>query len=251
MPTEQPTILFVPGAWHFPAGFDAVRELLKPFGYPTEAVAHPSVGAEPPNKTLKDDTANTRAEIEKLAEAGKKVVLVAHSYGGIVGSSAVEGLGFEQRKAVGKEGGVINFVYLTAFALPKGTGPRHVLGDAVLPWMVFKGDRVFAGEPAEYFYHDMARSEQQKWIAELSHTSAPVFDGKTDYEPWHHMPCTYIFCEDDKAITLDAQKKMAAFMGIELTTFSIKSSHSPFLSVPDKVVEGIKLATKVGLEKSS
>ncbi|KAH8743090.1 hypothetical protein F5883DRAFT_441364 [Diaporthe sp. PMI_573] len=133
MPTEQPTILFVPGAWHFPAGFDAVRELLKPFGYPTEAVAHPSVGAEPPNKTLKDDTANTRAEIEKLAEAGKKVVLVAHSYGGIVGSSAVEGLGFEQRKAVGKEGGVINFVYLTAFALPKGTGPRHVLGDAVLP----------------------------------------------------------------------------------------------------------------------
>lgn len=138
MPTEQPTILFVPGAWHFPAGFDAVRELLKPLGYPTEAVAHPSIGAEPPNKTLEDDTANTRAAIEKLAEAGKKVVLVTHSYGGIVGSSAVEDLGFEQRKAVGKEGGVINFVYMAAFALPKGAGPRDVLGDAVLPWMVFK-----------------------------------------------------------------------------------------------------------------
>ncbi|KAH6696455.1 hypothetical protein DL95DRAFT_468829 [Leptodontidium sp. 2 PMI_412] len=52
MSTEQPTILFVPRAWHFPARFDAVRELLKPLGYATEAVTLPSIGAEPPTKTL-------------------------------------------------------------------------------------------------------------------------------------------------------------------------------------------------------
>lgn len=138
MAAQQPTILFIPGAWHFPAGFNAVRELLKPLGYPTEAVAHPSIGAEPPNTTLDDDIANTRAEILKLVEAGKKVVVVAHSYGGIVGSSAVEDLGFNQRKAIGKEGGVINFVYMAAFALPKGCSPRYVFRDTVAPWMVFK-----------------------------------------------------------------------------------------------------------------
>ena len=113
MSTEQPTILFVPGAWHLPAGFDAVRELLKPLGYPTEAVALPSIGAEPPTKTLEDD-------------------------GGVVGSCAVEDLGFATRKAAGKVGGVINFVYLSAFALPKGVSLLDALGGNPLPWMKIK-----------------------------------------------------------------------------------------------------------------
>jgi len=138
MSTEQPTILFVPGAWHLPAGFDAVRELLKPLGYPTEAVALPSIGAEPPTKTLEDDAAVTRAAIEKLADAGKKVVVVTHSYGGVVGSCAVEDLGFATRKAAGKVGGVINFVYLSAFALPKGVSLLDALGGNPLPWMKIK-----------------------------------------------------------------------------------------------------------------
>lgn len=64
------------------------------------------------------------------------------------------------------------------------------------------------------------------------------------------MPCTYIFCEDDKAIPLPVQQGIAASMGSNITTFSIAASHSPFLSTPDKVVEGIELAAKVGLEKS-
>ncbi|KAH7383492.1 Alpha/beta hydrolase fold-1 [Cadophora sp. MPI-SDFR-AT-0126] len=251
MSTEQPAILFVPGAWHSPAGFDAVRELLKPLGYATEAVALPSIGAEPPTKTLADDSVHTRAAVVRLADAGKKVVVVTHSYGGVVGSCAVEDLGFAQRKAAGKEGGVINFVYLSAFALPKGVSLLDALGGNPLPWMNFKGDYVTPNTPEEVFYHDMSPSEQQKWIAQLSHTSAAVFSGKTTHEPWHHIPCTYIYCEEDKAIPLIVQQGIAGSIGSSITTFSIKASHSPFLSVPDKLVEGIKLAAKVGLEKSS
>lgn len=138
MSTEKPTILFVPGAWHSPNGFDAVRNLLKPMEYPTEAVALPSIGAEPPNKTLADDAAHTRTAIEKLADAGKKIVLVTHSYGGMVGSCAVEDLGFAQRKMAGKQGGVINLVYMSAFALPKGVSLLDAGGGNPLPWMNFK-----------------------------------------------------------------------------------------------------------------
>ncbi|KAM3069668.1 hypothetical protein ACMFMG_010388 [Clarireedia jacksonii] len=138
MSTEKPTILFVPGAWHLPDAFDAVRESLKTLSYPTEAVALPSIGAEPPNKDLSDDATHTRAAIEKLVDAGKKVVLVTHSYGGVVGSCAVKDLGFVQRKIAGKEGGVINFVYLSAFALPKGVSLLDALGGNPLPWMNFK-----------------------------------------------------------------------------------------------------------------
>lgn len=136
--TEKPTILFVPGAWHFPAGFDVVREQLKALGYPSEAVALPSIGAIPPAKDLSDDAAHLRVSIEKLANHGKKIVLVTHSYGGVVGSCAVEGLGFGERKSAGVEGGVIQLVYLSAFALPKGTSLLDALGGKPLPWMNFK-----------------------------------------------------------------------------------------------------------------
>lgn len=99
------------------------------------------------------------------------------------------------------------------------------------------------------FYHDLSPEDQKKWIAQLTHTSAAVFSGKSTYEPWHSIPCTFIFCEDDKAIPLGLQQGMATAMG-DITTFSIAASHSPFLSAPEKVVEGIELAAKVGLEKS-
>ncbi|RDW56690.1 hypothetical protein BP6252_14042 [Coleophoma cylindrospora] len=251
MPSEQPTILFVPGAWHYPAGFDAVREQLAALNYPTEAVAHPSIGGEPPNKDLTDDSANLRSAIEKLADAGKKVVVVTHSYGGVVGACAVEDLGFAQRKSAGKTGGVIQLVFLSAFALPKGASLLDALGGNPLPWMNFQGAYCHAENPAEIFYHDLTAADQQKWIAQLSHTASAVFSGKSTYEPWHYMPCMYIFCEEDKAIPLPVQQGIAGSMGSDITTFTIAASHSPFLSTPAKLVEGIELAAKVGLEKSS
>lgn len=65
----------------------------------------PSVGAEPPNKGLSDDTAAVRVVLERLADEGHMIVLVVHSYGGLVGSNAVEGLGYKQRADEDKKGG--------------------------------------------------------------------------------------------------------------------------------------------------
>lgn len=126
--SAKPTILFVPGAWHLPVGFDVVRGQLQAIGYPTEAVAHPSVGEEPPKSNLLDDSANLRAAIEKLANEGKQVVVITHSYGGVVGSCAVENLGFSQRKAAGKKGGVIQYVKLSSdVSFPGGLGVARLV----------------------------------------------------------------------------------------------------------------------------
>lgn len=136
--SENPTILFVPGAWHLPESFDAVRSLLRERGYPSIAAGLPSIGAEPPTKTLADDAALVRAEIKRLADAGKQVVVVTHSYGGLVGQNAVEDvrdLGYAQRKEAGKKGGVIMFVYMTAFVAEKGVSLLDMLGGKYLPWM--------------------------------------------------------------------------------------------------------------------
>jgi pimeloyl-ACP methyl ester carboxylesterase len=131
----SPTIVFAPGGWHRPGCFDLVSADLNLRGYETEGVSYPSVGAEPPNKGLADDATALRVMIERLADHGKQVVLVTHSYGGIVGANAVEGLAYRQRAREGKKGGVVMFVYLSAFAIRKGSCLLDQLGNMWLPWM--------------------------------------------------------------------------------------------------------------------
>lgn len=137
---DKPIFLFVPGAWHQPEAFDGIRALMAKRGLQTAVVALPSVGAEPPTKGLHDDIDHVRATITHLADDGRQVVVVAHSYGGMVCSGAVQGLEYSTRQArsdSGQKGGVIMLVYMTAFVAPKGSTLLDMLGGEWLPWMKF------------------------------------------------------------------------------------------------------------------
>lgn len=74
-------------------------------------------------------------EIARLSDDGKEVVVVAHSYGGMVGAGAVKGLERIARHKAGKSGGVIMLVYMTAFVAKAGTSLLDMLGGKWLPWM--------------------------------------------------------------------------------------------------------------------
>lgn len=145
MSSTKPTIVFGPGAWHTPDCFDLVRNELASRGWSVEAIDYPSVGAEPPTKSLSDDARVVREALQRLADEGKPIVLVVHSYGGLVGANAVEGLGYKQRAQQGKAGGVIMFVYLAAFVTPRGKCILEMLGGKPLPWMNFKASHIVSG----------------------------------------------------------------------------------------------------------
>ncbi|KAF5262503.1 hypothetical protein FOXYS1_6772 [Fusarium oxysporum] len=248
---SNPTIVFAPGAWHTADCYDVVRKELHAKGWETEAVDYPSVGAEPPTKGLSDDVAAVRAVVEKLVEEGKKVMVVVHSYGGLVGAEAVKGLGLKQRAQEGKTGGVIQLVYLSAFVMPKGASILGALGGQYLPWMRVEGDYVYAETPDNIFYHDVDPETQTKAIAALKHQSRRVYTDNVEYEPWHDVPCFFIFCDEDRAIPLAIQENLASTLGSDAGSFHIKSSHSPFLSLPKETVEGLEKAAQDGLTKSS
>lgn len=141
--TERPTIVFIPGAWHLPEAFDTVRALLSQRGYASEAIALPSIGAEPPTKSLNDDIEHVHAVLKRLADdEGRQIVVVCHSYGGLVGAGAVKGVEFVRRAKTpreedGKKGGVIMLVYMAAFVVPRGKSLKDMLGGEWLPWMRF------------------------------------------------------------------------------------------------------------------
>lgn len=136
--SEQPVFVLAPGAWHTPDAYEIVQGKLQAQGFESHGVTYPSVGAEPPNKGLFDDAAAVRAEIERHANQGRQIIVVGHSYGGLVIAEAVKGLGYKQRKAEGKAGGVTLVVYLAAFVTPKGASILKMLGGQPLPWMNFQ-----------------------------------------------------------------------------------------------------------------
>ncbi|EUC34081.1 hypothetical protein COCCADRAFT_25762 [Bipolaris zeicola 26-R-13] len=246
---SKPTIVFIPGAWSTPDCFDITREKLHQCGWETEAVAHPSVGAEPPNKGLADDAAALRSTLQRLADDGKDIVLLVHSYGGLVGQNAVEGLGYKQRQAMGKKGGVIILVYLADFVAPKGATIKAMLGGQFLPWMKFDGDYCYATGAEVICYHDLDDEAQKAAVAKLKHQSARIFTDEVTYEPWHEILSMYFFCKADKALLLPIQQQMAQMLGKDAPTFKSVEAHSPFLSQPQEVVEGLEYAAKVGQSK--
>ncbi|KAJ6170949.1 hypothetical protein N7470_000016 [Penicillium chermesinum] len=266
MNSSKPTILFIPGAWHLPFVFDDTRAALAARGFPSAAVGLPAVGAEPPTKGLIDDTVAVRDEIERLSDQGKQVVVVAHSYGGMVGAGAVKGLGYAERKKRGKSGGVTMLVYMAAFVAKAGTSMSDMFGGEFPPFMKFdvsispfsagvitlgtnsiQGDYCRAEDAEGIFYNDLSLQDRKKWSSEAVHTSRAVYEGRAAHEPWHDLPCMYIFCENDMAVPLAVQESMAGLLG-EYTQFRLPSSHSPFLSMPTKLAEACELAAKIGQE---
>ncbi|KAJ5591195.1 Alpha/beta hydrolase fold-1 [Penicillium hetheringtonii] len=107
---DQPTLLFIPGAWHAADGFEDVRASLA-----SRKIKNPTIALLLPS-------------IEKLVEQGKKVVVIAHSSGGMVGAGAVKGHSCSERKQEEKKGGVIMLVYMAAFVSLKGGSLLGMLG---------------------------------------------------------------------------------------------------------------------------
>lgn len=117
-----------------PEHFQEIRDELHMRGYETQGVAYQSVGAEPPTKGMFDDAAAVRTVLEELADQGREIVLVVHSYGGLVGAEAVKGLGYKQRAKENKVGGVALLLYMAAFVAPKGQCILSLTGDVFPSW---------------------------------------------------------------------------------------------------------------------
>src|ERR1700743_585664 len=103
--TIVPTIVLVHGGFVDGAGWEGVHGALKQQGYDVAVVQNPTV-------SLADDVAITKRTI---AQAKGPVVLVGHSYGGVVVTEA------------GNDPKVAGLVYITAFAPDKGESVESLI----------------------------------------------------------------------------------------------------------------------------
>lgn len=131
---SKPSILLIPGSFALPEFYDPVMNAVAAKGYEIRGLHLPSVGRttgpqQGETKTMYDDAAMIAKETEKLADAGKDVILLAHSYGGVPMTESTKGLGKAERQAEGKKGGIVRLGYVTALVAPVGMAAAAVLAD--------------------------------------------------------------------------------------------------------------------------
>lgn len=133
---SKPTVLFVHGSWHTPKHFAPVREVFEKAGFLTSCPRQPSVGNLPPVGTM-EDAQCIRDEVARLVEGeGRDIIVVAHSYGGVITTQAVEQrFAKKERVREGKSGGVSRIVYMCAFLLEVGQSLVNALGGTLPPFI--------------------------------------------------------------------------------------------------------------------
>lgn len=120
---EPPVFIFVPGGWHLPYYFSPLIRALGASGYDSETVSL-NINADPPLKDIEPEVEAVLSRLRPLLEAGKNVIVVSHSYGGIPATEAVGRVVAENH-----QGKIVRLVYITAFVPAKGDSMVSMLGE--------------------------------------------------------------------------------------------------------------------------
>lgn len=233
--TTRP-VLLVHGAWHGRWCWGPVQAALTARGVRAEAVDLPGHGDDTGALgDLHDDAARVRAALDAFDEP---VVLVGHSYGGVVVTEA------------GVHPNVAALVYLAAFNLDAGESTMSVAIAAsataaldqtgrpdVLAHLRVGDDGISTVDPAGarlLFYNDCA-DDVAAWAgAQLGPQPMATMMQTPDAVAWRHRPSMYAVCTLDNIVHPELQRILARRSDrvVEWAT-----GHSPFLSRPDLVSE--------------
>ncbi|KAL2427080.1 hypothetical protein ABEF95_008073 [Exophiala dermatitidis] len=243
--TVKSLIYVLHGSWHGPAFFDPVKAKLEGRGYTVVCPQQPSTGATPPTKTMYDDVEFVRGELEHLADQGHDILLVMHSYGGVVGTQAAAGLGKTERQKKGQEGGIVRLFYTCAFILPVGHHLCNAVGGQLAPFIKAEDDgSCHVMNPEQVFYQDLPVDQQAHWASQLKpQTTICQFNPVTRIA-YKDIPVSYLYCENDQALPLPVQKQMVKKCGVKVQEFTCTAGHSPFLSQPETFVDYIVTASE-------
>jgi pimeloyl-ACP methyl ester carboxylesterase len=221
------TIVLVHGGFVDGAGWEGVYNILKKDGYNVSIVQNPTT-------SLADDVAATRLTI---ARAQGPVVLVGHSYGGVVVTEA------------GTDPKVAGLVYITAFAPDKGESVESLIKDPppgapVPPILPPQNGYLFLDRAK--FRASFAADVSEEKAAFLADSQVPwgiaALSGAVSEPAWKTKPSWYLVATEDKMIPPPAQRQMAARAGA--TVAEAAGSHAIYVSKPEAVAALIAKAAK-------
>lgn len=135
--SPKPSIVIIPGSFTGPELYVSLRSQLEGQGYEVFVGSLQSATPTAPEKgaTMKEDAAYFRGIAEFLASQGKDVVVVGHSYGGIVATECAKGITKAEREMHGKTGGIVKVLYLASVVADVGQGCLVAMGGQLGPFI--------------------------------------------------------------------------------------------------------------------
>lgn len=132
---SKPVFVLLHGAWHSPRCWDSLVSVLGKAGFSAITPALPSSASDPPTPDWSKDVETIRNTVFSLVQE-HDVVVVMHSFSGMTGGTALEGLDKQVCLSRGLKGGVVRLIYIAAFLVPEGfQHSPHGTRDNMVPEM--------------------------------------------------------------------------------------------------------------------
>jgi pimeloyl-ACP methyl ester carboxylesterase len=220
-------VVLVHGGFVDGAGWAGVYKQLRKQGFDVSIVQNPTT-------SLADDVAATKLILDAQ---DKPVILVGHSYGGVVISEA------------GNHPKVERLVYIAAFAPDKGESVAKLIanpppGAPVPPILPPRDGFLFLDR--DKFHASFAADVEPAEAEFMADSQVPwgvnALGGEVTTPAWASKPSLYLVATDDRMIPPDAQRFMSKRAGAKVV--EKRGSHAIYVSQPKAVVELIEEAAK-------
>lgn len=225
--TALGAIVLVHGGFVDGSGWEDVYRILKKDGYRVSIVQNPTT-------SLADDVAATKRVI---AEQKGPVILVGHSYGGVVITEA------------GNDPSVAGLVYIAAFAPDRGESVAALIKDtppgAPVPPILPPQEGFLALDKTKFaasFAADVAPEKAEFMANSQVPWGVVALNGAVTEPAWKSKPSWYLVATDDRMIPPAAQRSMSKRAGSSVV--EVKGSHAVYVSQPEAVAELIQKAAK-------
>ena len=220
-------VVLVHGGFVDGSGWEGVYKILRKDGYSVSIVQNPTT-------SLADDVAVTKRAI---ASMNGPVILVGHSYGGVVITES------------GTDPKVVGLVYVTAFAPDKGESVGSLIKDpppgAPVPPILPPKDGFLFLDRAK-FAASFAADVNPELATFMADSQVPwgldALNGAVTEPAWKSKPSWYLVATDDKMIPPDAQRGMSRRAGAKAV--EVKGSHSIYVSQAQATASLIEKASK-------
>lgn len=222
-------VVLVHGGFVDGSGWEAVYRSLRRDGHTVSVVQNPTM-------SLGDDVRVTKRVI---AAQNGSVILVGHSYGGVVVTEA------------GNDPKVVGLVYIAAFAPDRGESVSSLIQDpppgAPVPPILPPQDGYLFLDKAK-FPASFAADVDPGRAAFMADSQVPwgvdALNGTISEPAWKTKPSWYLVATDDRMIPPAAQRLMAQRAGA--TVVEVAGSHAVYVSQPDAVAALIAKAAGGG-----
>jgi pimeloyl-ACP methyl ester carboxylesterase len=230
----KPTIVLVHGAFADSSSWEGVIRILLADGYPVVAVANPL-------RSVKGDAEYISTVLNSIKGP---IVLVAHSYGGMVITNAVQG-----------NLNVQALVYVDAFAPDAGESaftlstkyPGSLLGPALTPVPLPGGivDLYIQQDKVPTVFAPDIPAADAQWMAATQRPATDAALNEASGEPaWKSIPSWFIYGDQDLVIPPELLAFMAKRAEAQETIVIPGASHVAMISHPDEVTNVIVQAAR-------